>query len=484
MNAKTLLPLVALAMVVGGRPTMYTLAQDAALPDPGASAPSASSPTVHLLKKDRLVEGRLTEEPDGYVIEQQSASNPGRTARFKIPKGELVASYADMETFYQHKRSEIAENDPHEHMMLARWCLSHGLKDHAHEHLEVVNRLLPGSREAQAMLTNLKSQVEREQVAAQAPADSAVRMASTTAGDVDGPAKLPADIRREAIQQARETFSGRGAPVVFDLPPALAMKRAQEFNQGVHLVLQNKCASCHHERSGSSFQLIQVQRRSDHTKEVTLFNLDAVLRLVDPEEPSHSQLLVSSLMPHKPNNRPILMGQNDRNYRILSAWVHSLKSNGTLGDPAAMPQGFASNAPGAGQAGNGERFAGNRPEAAIPATNAGAMPGGPALGIGATPPMEFPTEAVAPQGKGVGPAIPGAPTAPMISERGTAGPPIPGMGSLPAGAAPVPAPAPAAASPAAAPGLPDAPPATKSSAPAKPIKINNKALDAFLRKGS
>jgi hypothetical protein len=480
MNAKTLLPLVALAMVGWGRPTMYTLAQDAAPADPGASAPSASPPTVHLLKNNRLVEGRLMEGPDGYVIEQPSASNPGRTARFGFPKDELVASYADMEAYYLHKRSEIAENDPHEHMALARWCLSYHLKDHAREHLEVMNRLLPGSREAQAMLTSLKSQADRQQSAMQPLADPALRTVSTTAGDATaGPGQLPAEVRRLAIQQARETFSGRGAPVILDLPPALAMKRAQEFNRGVHLVLQNKCASCHHERSGSSFQLIQVQRRSDNTPEVVLFNLDAALRLVDPDELSQSQLLVSSLMPHKPNNRPILTGQNDRNYRVLSAWVHSLKSPNMMGDPGAMPQGFAAG----GQAAGNERFAGNRPEVAISAAGGGASPVAPALGpaglgLGAAPPMEFPTEAVVP-GTGSGPAIPGSPkaVAPVTAGRGTAGPPIPGMDSL----SKAPAPAPAGATPT-TPALPAEAPAAKAAAPAKPVKIDNKALDAFLRK--
>ena len=55
-------------------------------------------------------------------------------------------------------------------------------------------------------------------------------------------------------------------------------------------------------------------------------NLDATLRLIDPENPSHSVLLSSTLRPHgrgtKP--RPIFPGSNDKAYKALAEWAGRL----------------------------------------------------------------------------------------------------------------------------------------------------------------
>jgi hypothetical protein len=116
-------------------------------------------------------------------------------------------------------------------------------------------------------------------------------------------------------------------PVIFDLPTPLAIKRANEFGRFVHPVLQAYCAKCHDDKYDGEFQLVPIRSRADGTPDAFRANLDATLRLIDPERPSKSELLSSTLRPHGDGARPrpIFPGSNDKTYQILSVWVHSLR---------------------------------------------------------------------------------------------------------------------------------------------------------------
>ena len=56
-------------------------------------------------------------------------------------------------------------------------------------------------------------------------------------------------------------------------------------------------------------------------------NLDATLRLIDPDNPARSELLSSTLRPHGVGRkkRPIFTGSNNRAYQILATWVNGLR---------------------------------------------------------------------------------------------------------------------------------------------------------------
>ena len=69
------------------------------------------------------------------------------------------------------------------------------------------------------------------------------------------------DRRRRPSAAPGATWASRGLPVIFDLPPALAVKRADEFARDVHPVLQTACARCHNEQLPGQFQLIEVKTR-------------------------------------------------------------------------------------------------------------------------------------------------------------------------------------------------------------------------------
>jgi hypothetical protein len=161
------------------------------------------------------------------------------------------------------------------------------------------------------------------------PSDPAVTR--TAAESVEPPAALSLN----AIRDAQRAAGPVGPPVVFDLPVPQAVRCYNQFEAYVHPVLQNTCARCHNERSPSAFQMIQAKSRSDMSNDLLVrANLDAVLRLVDPQDPSRSRLLSAAVMPHKPDDRPILTGPNHPSYRALATWLSGLKSL-TAGQPAA-----------------------------------------------------------------------------------------------------------------------------------------------------
>ena len=118
------------------------------------------------------------------------------------------------------------------------------------------------------------------------------------------------------------------------------MKRFDEFGRYVHPVLQTHCARCHNDRYEGSFQLISFKSKVDRTPAALRANLDATLRLVDRDNPAHSELLSSSLRPHGrgPNPRPIFKGSNDGAYQILATWINRLQGRKTAAGvvPASM----------------------------------------------------------------------------------------------------------------------------------------------------
>ena len=128
------------------------------------------------------------------------------------------------------------------------------------------------------------------------------------------------------LRNAQRGLGINDLPVIFDLPLPLAIKRTEEFTRFVHPVLQARCANCHDGQYDGQFQLVPIKNRADRTPNATRANLDATLRLVDPKNLSHSELLSSTLRPHgngaKP--RPIFAGSNDKAYKILAEWVNHL----------------------------------------------------------------------------------------------------------------------------------------------------------------
>jgi len=398
-----------------------------ALPE-GTSSPAQQAeqqPAFVLLSDGRIVSGVLTEE-DGVLIVQQ------RVGTMKFPKKQVEKVFDSIEQVYRYKLDQLPENDFGERVNLARWCLGQKMEPEARCQLEAILQSNPNHSQARSMLDSLNQARTRQ---ANRMRDPGVRQ---TGGEqivrAPAPTDRPGALDVSVILGARRGMGITDLPMIFDLPPAQAVKRADEFARYVHPVLQTYCARCHNEHYDGTFQLIQVKTKQDRTRDTLRANLDATIKLVDRDYPPRSELLASCLQPHGrgPNTRPIFQGSNDRAYQILATWVKKLHT--TTPSDGVAPAKLVAPPQGADEA---NAFASQRSRVVSP-PNASAMktkpfPTGPVtvkelppvrviLGQGVVPdssadPNEFPTPfAISGQGPQNRPEVK-RPVPPPITKR-------------------------------------------------------------------
>lgn len=320
---------------------LAVLAGTAAIADDGVQAggqpaPAGTTPppepTLILLKNGKVLHGQILEDTAGYVLKH-------KVGTIRFPRRDVEGAFVSLEDAYKHKL-EQTPNDADERMDLAIWCLEQKLSPEAKEQLQAVLALSPAHRRAKAMLFNLAAIAGKP-----APKDKALIRTNSKARESieDGPeADLPPDeLPLGALREAAERYpKGGGPPIIFELPVPLAVRRYQEFVRAVHPVLQRRCARCHNEQASSEFQLVMARTKQEFSDETILrANLDATLRLVDPEDLTHSTVLISAGMSHGKNGgRPILGGPNHPEFRVLSTWVNSLQVQPPASD-ASRPSG-------------------------------------------------------------------------------------------------------------------------------------------------
>lgn len=317
---------------------LVTPASTPAQVTPASEAPT-SPYTVLLLKNGRILRGPLSEDQSGYVILQKAG-----TIRF--PKKDVERAFRTIREVYEHKLTQLAMQDPDEHMKLAHWCLSESLRDEARERLSSVLELDPGNQQALAMMSSLQREERRLAQRAGQLDPQVARTANSS--DSSSPASTNAleSMLLEQVRRSQKTYGYNSLPQILDLPPEQAVKRYNEFGRYVHPVLQYACARCHNDQYAGDFRLVQVHVRrelSDHT--VIRANLDATLQLVDPLNLSQSSLLSNALLPHGPSRRPIFRGYNDPSYKVLASWVQTLRPSvpGAPSSPGTLApsEGFA-----------------------------------------------------------------------------------------------------------------------------------------------
>ena len=287
-----------------------------AIPSPSpAPAPEAQGPPTVLLKTDGdVLFGEVLEDPSGYYVKH-------RIGPRHVPRRNTLGVFHSLEEAYEFRKARVPANDADEQLDLARWCLGLELEAQAKVHLEAVLAVNPESRQAASMLHHLAS-------GGGPGLDPAL---ARTSGEVpaDDPMR-PRELNPSTLDQLRAlAANSRGPgepPVIFDLPPALALRRYQEFAGGTHLLIQNRCAQCHDaDRHAGGFRVVRARNRRDLMNDpLVRTNLDATLRLVDQEDPSRSELLRVAGLSHPTDGRPILSGPNDPLFQALKGWVTSL----------------------------------------------------------------------------------------------------------------------------------------------------------------
>ncbi len=305
------------------------------MPEPKAGGGSSADrpvvaasdpPQVILLTNGRILEGMITRNPEGgYNVRQ-------KLGQIKVAGDEIEGLFASLNAVYEHKKEILPPRDIQERMRLYRWCLSLGLLKQAEEQLKAVLALSPEHEEAMSLLAQLELRIARQK---SATSDPAVMQTSATTSKESGPKDLdPAFLNRALRDMALRTN-----PVIFDLPEPQALKRAQEFNQYIHPIVQKYCASCHNERTPNGFPLVAVMGRAARDPAILRANLDATLTQINPLNLMQSPLLTNSLLPHHPNNQPIFNAPSNPYYRLMANWVSNLQNRGYSGvKPVGRPE--------------------------------------------------------------------------------------------------------------------------------------------------
>ena len=326
---------------------------------------SAAKPAAEqflLLTDGHLIQGVIGREPGFYTVTR-------KIGVLRYPERKVERSFDSVQAAYRYRLSRIPEDDPAERLRLAQWCLTQHLDPEAMALLTQVVELSPNHAQARLMLAGLRQTEANRMAREETKVDDGVRQASATSLSEDNPRALDSAV----LAGAGRRMGISGLPVIFDLPPATSVLRAQQYKQYVHPVLQAYCARCHNADYPGRFQLVPTRTPRQRTPDALRANLDATLRLVDPDNLSRSEILTTVLLPHggSVNRRPVHLfsGSNDRAYQIISTWVNSLHTIGRVearSEPG-MPDGEADEPFGAGRRRSGtesnDSFArGVRPE--------------------------------------------------------------------------------------------------------------------------
>jgi hypothetical protein len=301
--------------------------------EPGTGA-SDEPKTVLLLVTGQVLKGDVQELDDGYVVRHKVGVIHKR-------RRDVQGAFESLDAAYKYLRDRTPERDPDERLKLAFWCLGQNLAEQAKSELEAVIAISPENPRAQAMLANLELRKP----------DAADADANVLRAAAEDPAAPPGELKGIESLRALYAQGGRklGLPVIYDLPAPLAVRRYQEFARGTHRELQRHCAKCHHDQFPGEFRLYLARSTRDLNDELVLrANLDATLRLINPDDPARSPLLTAAGMTHGPDGKPVLGGPNHPSYRVLANWAASLKHNPEPLQPPdapAPPRAIAPEAP-------------------------------------------------------------------------------------------------------------------------------------------
>ena len=360
-----------------------SVASGQAAPAPqGPPNPAPTSSVTYqalLLSNGKVVRGEIVEDDAAGVFHHRQ-----RAGTVPYPRAMVQKAAGSVEELYRFQVVRLPLGDPDERMKLARWCLTEHLPAQAKEQLLAIRQISPNDANVKRMLYNLDATAGRSGV------DTEVRRTSGEMPADDQPAAL--DPR--ALATVKNRFNA--VPVIFDLPPAQAVMRAREFTTHVQPVLLQSCVKCHNEKYQGIFQLVEIKNNRDlRNPDIPRANLDAALRLVNPDDPARSDILSAGLVPHGGNKNAIFRGPNDQHYQLLATWVKSLKPAGSAARAPTNPvtrtgyarpdtnpgEGFAADRPG--------RSAGSGAPAPLPQSPA------PRAGLPPLPDSNFAAEATA-----------------------------------------------------------------------------------------
>lgn len=241
-----------------------------------------------LLKSGRMLNGRVSLNAGGYLIEQTNG-------RIQIPEDQVKFIVNDLREAYRKQRDSIVEPTPATHLALANWCISYNLLDEAREEVKRCLKNDPENEEARRLLA---------------------RLVDTLKSD------LPQKAAKPAPKKTADGFQQRPIESLGRLSPETAI----QYKSRIQPLLINKCgnASCHGASSSNEFQILASRSGSRGARNTSERNLAEIMQYIDVDNIGDSKLLRVFHGDHG-GRGALLTGQPaNEQYKAIRAWVKAV----------------------------------------------------------------------------------------------------------------------------------------------------------------
>jgi len=211
---------------------------------------------VLALFDNRVVFGKITPAPGGYLVKRPGAADE------MIPTFLVQTASDSLTGCYENLRDAIRTPRPDDHMELAHWCVRQRLLHEAKTEVLAVLKLDPNRREARDLMVKL------EEATSPRPRNRQSEAAPARTGD-------------GFLDSSGKTTEG------------LSPENTSLFVRRIQPILVSKCgnAACHGGEGAGEFHLANIRRSSSSGRMTTLENLRQVTSLIDHPNPADTRLL-------------------------------------------------------------------------------------------------------------------------------------------------------------------------------------------------
>lgn len=252
-------------------------------------------PPMLILKELAVVEGKITKGPLTYTVERAGG-------QLVIPQRNVMFECADLYDAYKIMKKQIPDGFIKGHVVLARWCLSHRLKEEAQAELRIAEGLDSAGENEEILILNAHLE---EMLNPHPPAP---------------PAYPDPEMPEHEVEL-------KGFPAVYVDPLGnLPRHTGLDFTRRVQPILMNSCstARCHGPEAKRPFTL-EIVRSQIRTRNVSEENLSQVLKFVEAGHPETSALLRGHKDSQGNARTPFETPQSKAAEKILEDWILKLE---------------------------------------------------------------------------------------------------------------------------------------------------------------